>query len=440
MAEMESLPYNIIDNDEWVVSSLLAKQKIETVEGIPLKEIVDFNPVRINESEIKDDSEYNYIDSSCISEDGILLNTKRMSGDELPARARLIVQKGDILISTVRPERNLVAVITDNFDGSIVTTAFAVLRPKKLETAVLYFLLRSEQYRDQITALSKGGTVPTIKLKDLKDIEVPINCFNESVELEAQDLFTTWIEQNAKVKTIQQVVEDVFTKNVLLNSEDELIQQSKVYQVYPYDKLKDRLDVSFYMNKSQHDWSVNVKALKDIAIEFRAGAAIPSKEYKENGAAYVRIKDLKENRISEEELVYVDKKYEDKNIKSVLSQNEILISRVGTIGKAALVDKEMDGALANQHLTILKADSAEVLPQFLVYYFNTTWAEKQFARRAGGAAQQFIKLGAIKEIKVPVPKIELQLRVISEVEKELELMDKTIIKNMIEEFSSALIH
>ncbi|WP_066320555.1 restriction endonuclease subunit S [Bacillus sp. FJAT-29814] len=437
MGEMRSLPYDIINNDEWVVASLFSKQNMESIKGTPLNEIVDFNPERLNEDQIVDNREYRYVDLSCITDEGILLSAKKMQGKELPARARLIVKQGDILISTVRPERNLVAVVTDEFEGCIVTTTFAVLRPQGILAEVLYFLLRSIPFNEQITALSTGMTVPTVKLKDLKDLEVPDNCFHDAIKREAPKHFSLWLERNNSIKTTQQVVEEVFSKNNVLIKED-LLEQSSLYIPYSYKKLKDRLDVGYYMDSTRQDWSVETKSLDDVTIEFRAGAAIPSKEYKSEGVPYVRIKDLKENIISDEELVFIDEKIKDKNDKSTMHTKELLISRVGTIGKAALVNKKYEGAVANQHLTIVKPDINQIIPEFLVYYFNTTWAEKQFVSRSGGVAQQFIKLGAIKTIKVPVPTIQLQQKIINEVNQELKLMDHTVLKKQVEEFSNLL--
>lgn len=435
---MRSLPYDIINNDEWVVSSLLSKQSLGSIEGTPLRAIVEFNPGRLNQDQIVNDHEYSYIDSSCITDEGVLFSVKKMYGEKLPARARLVVKRGDILISTVRPERNLVAFVTDDFEGCIVTTTFAVLRPNKIMSEVLYFLLRSIPFNEQITALSQGMTVPIVKLKDLNDLEVPDNCFNDAIESEAQKLFSLWLERNNNIKTTQQVVEEVFSKNNVLNIEEDLVKQSLLYQPYPYEQLKDRLDVGFYMNSTRLVGSVDTKSLEDVTVDFRAGAAIPSKEYKSEGVPYVRIKDLKENTISDEKLVFIDEKIKDKNDKSTLFTNEVLISRVGTIGKAALVNKKYEGAVANQHLTILKPDINQILPEFLVFYLNTTWAEKQFESRSGGVAQQFIKLGAIKTIKVPLPTIDLQRKIVDEVNKELELMDYTAVKKKIEEFTNLL--
>ncbi|MGF3106077.1 restriction endonuclease subunit S [Rossellomorea sp. DUT-2] len=438
MVEISTLPYNVINNDEWVVTSLLSKQDLAVIKGTPLNEVVDFNPDRLNQDQIISDREYSYIDSNCITEEGILLSAKKMHGEELPARARLIVRQGDILISTVRPERNLVAVVTKEFEGCVVNTTFAVLRPKRILAEVLYFVLRSNSFNKQITALSKGMTVPTVKLKDLKDLEVPDNCFNDAIENKANEYFSLWIERNNNTKSTEQVVEEVFTKNDILIIEEELIKESILYQPYPYDKLKDRLDVGFYMDNKSQAWSVETKSLEDITIKFRSGAAIPSKEYKTEGIPYVRIKDLKGNLISKEELVYIDEEFKEINLKSTLFKNEVLISRVGTIGKAALVDEKFEGAVANQHLTIVMPDVNQVLPEFLVYYFNTTWAEKFFESRSGGAAQQFIKLGAIKTIKVPVPTIQLQQKIIDEINKELKLMDLRAVRKQIEEFTNLL--
>ena len=45
-----------------------------------------------------------------------------------PSRARKLVKAGDVLVSTVRPERGTVGIVGSHQDGSVCTTGLAVLR------------------------------------------------------------------------------------------------------------------------------------------------------------------------------------------------------------------------------------------------------------------------------------------------------------------------
>ena len=52
------------------------------------------------------------------------------AADEAPRRATWIVRPGDVIISTVRPIRRLCALISEEQDGCVCSSGFAVLHPK----------------------------------------------------------------------------------------------------------------------------------------------------------------------------------------------------------------------------------------------------------------------------------------------------------------------
>ncbi len=59
-----------------------------------------------------------------------MITAKSIPCDEAPSRARKLVAAGDVLISTVRPERKAIGVVPADLDGAVCSTGIAVLRPK----------------------------------------------------------------------------------------------------------------------------------------------------------------------------------------------------------------------------------------------------------------------------------------------------------------------
>src|SRR5690348_4215389 len=71
-----------------------------------------------------------YIDLSAVDNERKAITAARIIlGDKAPSRARQIVQAGDILVSTVRPNLNGVASVPPELDGATASTGFCVLRP-----------------------------------------------------------------------------------------------------------------------------------------------------------------------------------------------------------------------------------------------------------------------------------------------------------------------
>jgi type I restriction enzyme S subunit len=76
------------------------------------------------------DCNFAYIDLSAVDQqEKRVASTTLLKGSEAPSRARQLVEEGDVLVSTVRPNLNGVAKVTGEVDGAPAATGFCVLRP-----------------------------------------------------------------------------------------------------------------------------------------------------------------------------------------------------------------------------------------------------------------------------------------------------------------------
>lgn len=94
--------------------------------------------------------------------------------DELPDNAKTMTKIGDILVSTVRPNRGAITVIDS--EGILVSGAFTVLRNKNCGylSETLQVLFRTEVYRNWFLKFNVGTSYPVIKDKDVLNMKVPI--------------------------------------------------------------------------------------------------------------------------------------------------------------------------------------------------------------------------------------------------------------------------
>ena len=115
-----------------------------------------------------------YIEISDVNAEMCKAIGKRLKSSEAPSRARKVVHAGDILFSTVRPERRTVARVTDEQEGAICTTGFAVLRPKGIDSLVLAQILRTDFVCQQVLRNNIGIAYPAIDESCLLDILLPI--------------------------------------------------------------------------------------------------------------------------------------------------------------------------------------------------------------------------------------------------------------------------
>ncbi|RYG99938.1 MAG: hypothetical protein EON58_02070 [Alphaproteobacteria bacterium] len=127
------------------------------------------DPKRLNTATFK------YIEIGDIDSRTGLVGSKSMPVSEAPSRARKIVRAGDILVSTVRPERGTVGVVPDELDGAICSTGFAVLRAKGIHPVALAWLLKGEEVRRQMARHNIGIAYPAIAEETCLILKLPID-------------------------------------------------------------------------------------------------------------------------------------------------------------------------------------------------------------------------------------------------------------------------
>jgi type I restriction enzyme S subunit len=125
------------------------------------------NPIRFGKLH------FNYIEISDVDGTNNMVTAKLVHCAEAPSRARKLVAAGDVLISTVRPERKAIGVVPDDLNGAVCSTGIAVLRPKNISSLVLARLLQSDFVNAQLLRNNIGIAYPTIEESCLPGIVLP---------------------------------------------------------------------------------------------------------------------------------------------------------------------------------------------------------------------------------------------------------------------------
>ncbi len=98
-----------------------------------------------------------------------ILDTCVLLGKDAPSRARQIINTGDVIVSTTRPNLNAVALVPHKLDNQICSTGFCVLRPKKeLERDFLFAYVRYPDFVKSLSDLVKGALFPAVTDKQVK--------------------------------------------------------------------------------------------------------------------------------------------------------------------------------------------------------------------------------------------------------------------------------
>ena len=106
--------------------------------------------------------EMSYVDIGSVDAAAGLTETESLIFEKAPSRARRIVRDGDVIVSTVRTYLRAIAAIQAAEPNLIVSTGFAVIRPRQIDSAFAAYALRAPHFIERVVANSVGVSYPAI--------------------------------------------------------------------------------------------------------------------------------------------------------------------------------------------------------------------------------------------------------------------------------------
>jgi restriction endonuclease S subunit len=121
---------------------------------------------------------------------------------------------------------------------------------------------------------------------------------------------------------------------------------------------------------------------------------------------YVRGRDVKEFFLLDDDNVYISEKDYKRLNEYSLSENDILVSAVGTLGNAAIVDSKSVPAIFSCKSTLFRTKA--VNPYYLLAYLNCRYGKTLLQRRVRGAVQTGLNIDDLKSLPIFLPSNRLQ--------------------------------
>ena len=109
--------------------------------------------------------------------------------DQAPSRAQQHIRKGDIVVSTVRPNLKNIAMTELDDENLVASSGFCVLRALKCLPEYLFAIICSDRFTNKMANIVTGANYPAIKSSDIMNYIVPlppIQLQNEFADFVAQ--------------------------------------------------------------------------------------------------------------------------------------------------------------------------------------------------------------------------------------------------------------
>jgi len=324
------------------------------------------------------ETSFEYIDISSIDRDQKMITaTNTILGKDAPSRARKVVQSGDVLVSTVRPNLNAVAIVPPKLDGHIASTGFCVLRPnsKILDNHYLYYRTLTSEFIEYLTARMRGANYPAVTDGVVKDALIPLPPLSEQ----------------RRIMEILDQADALRKKRAEADAEAERILPALFYKMFGDPAMNSR------------DWKI--VEMKEIVAETRNGL-YKHGDYYGRGTQILKMFNIQNGELNLEriDLVEVDDE-EFENYK--LGVGDILLNRVNTpelVGKCAVITPELGRAIFESKNIRIRIKRNLADPDYVAHYLNRPFghaALRQGVKHAIGMAT--INNSDLRTILIPLP-------------------------------------
>ena len=295
---------------------------------------------------------------------------------------------------------------------STSTDCFVTITTRRdINTKYVYYFLSSNIHL--LERGFKGAGLKHLSKAFLQEIEIPLP------DLETQNKIVAILD---KAKAILDKRENVIS----LQNE---LKWSLFYKMFQDWKFFDEKTVEEVASDEQYSLSSGP-----------FGSNLTSKDYVDNpGVLILRGKNITSGKLDLTDIKYVSEEKAIELKRSEIKPNDIVIVAVGSSGKALRIPPSLDRAIISQNFNKVSCNQEIINPTFFEYCFNSNIVQHQLKSIITDAGRTFLSLTNIKEIKIPLPPIDLQSEFVQIIQKIESSIEKTeFSKSKVEQLLSSI--
>jgi len=210
------------------------------------------------------------------------------------------------------------------------------------------------------------------------------------------------------------------------------IQEEIVAEIDGYQKIIDgaKMVVENYKPKIDIDpeWEmVEFEKAPFKIIDGDRGSNYPNGDdfSSEGYCLFLNTKNVRDNGFRFNELLFISKEKDELLRKGKLQREDVLLTTRGTIGNTAYYNDSIpyNNIRINSGMLIFRPDNKKLLSEYLYYFFQSENCETQFSRIVSGAAQPQLPIRSLNSAIIPIPSIEVQNHIVTQIVKELTLVN-----------------
>ena len=363
---------------------------------------------------------FDYLEISKISLENCVYETTKIQYGEEPDRAHHILEKEDIAISTVRPNRNAVAFIQKN--GIVGSSGLSILRANNIEPEYLFAFCKTNYFIKSLMQANKASMYPAVSNNDI--LNTPLFIPSPSFKTQIVESVKNSFIQNQKAKELYNEAERILLAELgLINWKE----KHRLWFVKNYSDTQEaeRIDAEYFQPKYDEiintikNYSGGWDTLGNLAtIIDKNFEPKDRKKYK-----YIELSNIGSNgeitNITTEEGQHLPTRAR----RIVLNENIIVSSIEGSLSSIALIEKEYDNTLCSTGFYVINSKSLN--SEILLVLLRSIIGQLQLKKGCKGTILTAISKDEFTRIILPKITKKIQTKIQQKIEESFRLRQQS---------------
>lgn len=312
-------------------------------------------------------------------------------GADAPSRARKVIRRDDVLVSTVRPGLNAVAMVPDELHEEIASTGFCVLRANRqvVDPRYLFYRAISADFVRELTSRVRGASYPAVSDGEVKNVEIPVPALSE------QRRIVEILDQAANIR-------DLHTKVAV--------------------KIHDFLPALFKrFLGSPAAWVSDPRCRPLHEVSDLVGGATPQKQYPlywEGDIPWFTPKDVKQDFLFDSQDHLSNAALEETNLTLFDASAPVIVVRGMILARDIPVALTLRRFTINQDMKVLVPKTEAVSGAFLWALLVLAKPRLQSLVRVAGHGTRKLDMSDLRCISVPVPDADTRKAIESAIQRQ----------------------
>jgi len=386
-----------------------------------LRDVVTTDITNVKSTPINRD--FKYLEISNISLDNCEYETTNVQVGDEPDRAHYLLEKNDIAVSTVRPNRNAVAFLKKS--GIVGSSGLAILRPNNIEAEYLFVFYKTNYFINCLMRTDKASMYPAVSSRDVLDTYLFVP--SKSFRLGIVETVRNSISALDKAKQIYTEAETLLLAEIGISSWSPKQHLTFVKSFSEAQHAK-RIDSDYFQPKYD-DLTNTIKnypngwdTLENL-VDMKKGIEVGSREYLNSGIPFIRVSNLSSFEITEEkyisEQLYAELEYHQPK------RGEILLSKDATPGIAYHLCEPPRKMIPSSGILRLQRKNDRINNVYLTLVLNSILTREQINRDVGGSVILHWRPEHVRKTLIPILSGAKQIQIQQKVAESFNLRKRS---------------